>query len=172
MKKTIKKIFWVWQYEKEEEWLNEMASDGWTLDSYSFFKYTFRKEQDNDRYTVRLAFENQKQDEYIDFIEGTGAEYIGKCFNWMYFRKNNKLGKFELLSDVDSKIKQLKRIFMMLSIIFIANIINIFNIFFNLRVGKFLFLLLPLFALVILGYASIRILLIIKKLKSQRVLHE
>ena len=27
-RKTITKWFWVWQFEKEEEWLNEMSANG------------------------------------------------------------------------------------------------------------------------------------------------
>ena len=28
-RKTIRKWFWVWEFEKEENWLNEMAANGW-----------------------------------------------------------------------------------------------------------------------------------------------
>ena len=31
-RKTIRKWYWVWDFEKEEEWLNEMAQAGWVLD--------------------------------------------------------------------------------------------------------------------------------------------
>ena len=34
--KKIWKIFLVWNYDKEEEWLNEMAMNGWTLTSVGF----------------------------------------------------------------------------------------------------------------------------------------
>ena len=30
-RKTIWKLFFVWNYEKEERWLNEMAMSGWAL---------------------------------------------------------------------------------------------------------------------------------------------
>lgn len=29
MKKVVRKVFWAWQAEEEEQWLNEMARDGW-----------------------------------------------------------------------------------------------------------------------------------------------
>ena len=36
-RKTIRKIFLAWDFEKEERWLNEMAEAGWALDgSISF----------------------------------------------------------------------------------------------------------------------------------------
>jgi hypothetical protein len=31
MKKVIRKKFYIWQYEKEEQWLNEMSAQGWHL---------------------------------------------------------------------------------------------------------------------------------------------
>ena len=30
-KKTVFKLFFVWDFEKEEHWLNEMAQEGWVL---------------------------------------------------------------------------------------------------------------------------------------------
>ena len=27
--KTLHRNFWVWEFEKEERWLNEMAQEGW-----------------------------------------------------------------------------------------------------------------------------------------------
>ena len=36
MEKTIRKWFMVWDFEKEEEWLNEMALSGWVLDGVGF----------------------------------------------------------------------------------------------------------------------------------------
>ena len=34
--KKLHKVFWVWEYEKEERWLNEMAQEGWALKKASF----------------------------------------------------------------------------------------------------------------------------------------
>ena len=37
-KKTVFKLFFVWDFEKEERWLNEMAQDGWywTIPGFPF----------------------------------------------------------------------------------------------------------------------------------------
>ena len=40
-RKTIRKWFWVWDFEKEEDWLNEMAMNGWVLESVGFASYHF-----------------------------------------------------------------------------------------------------------------------------------
>ena len=35
-RKTIRKWWWVWEVEKEEQWLNTMAAQGWVLDGAGF----------------------------------------------------------------------------------------------------------------------------------------
>ena len=41
MRQTIHKLFWVWDFDKEEKWLNEMAAKGLSLVSVGFCKYEF-----------------------------------------------------------------------------------------------------------------------------------
>ena len=38
-RKIIKKWFWVWEFEKEEQWLNTMAQSGLVLDKLGVCKY-------------------------------------------------------------------------------------------------------------------------------------
>ena len=40
--KTIRKWFWVWEFEKEEQWLNEMALNGWVLCQVGWCKYVLK----------------------------------------------------------------------------------------------------------------------------------
>ena len=44
MRKTIRKWFWAWDFEKEEKWLNEMAAKGLALVGVGFCKYEFDAE--------------------------------------------------------------------------------------------------------------------------------
>lgn len=53
MKRTIYKLFWAWNFEKEEEWINKMSAEGWQLDSVQVFRYVFTK-GDPDEYVYRL----------------------------------------------------------------------------------------------------------------------
>jgi len=128
-KKTIYKWFWVWNFEKEEMWLNEMANNGWLIDGVGFCKYKFIQ-CDLDEYTVRLEM-HDFDEEYIDFMRETGAEYVGRMVQWIYFRKKVVTGEFNIFSDIDSKINHLNSIGKMISIIGIANLliglVNSFN---------------------------------------------
>ncbi len=119
-RKTINKWFWVWQFEKEEEWLNEMASNGWVLDEVGFCRYTFTRCAPGE-YTVRTEMHSYDES-YIRFMEETGAEYVGRMMTWIYFRKKTEDGVFDLYSDIDSKIAHLDRIGKLLGIIGAANL--------------------------------------------------
>jgi hypothetical protein len=128
-RKTVRKWFWVWDFDKEERWLNEMALEGWVLDGVGWCTYHFKKCEPGE-YTVRL--EMRPYDEgYVSFMEETGAEFVGRMMMWIYFRKKVEDGAFDLYSDIDSKIAHLDRIGKMLAIIGGANlaigILNSFN---------------------------------------------
>ncbi|MBR5642502.1 MAG: DUF2812 domain-containing protein [Firmicutes bacterium] len=128
-RKTVRKWFWVWDFDKEERWLNEMALEGWVLDGVGWCTYHFKKCEPGE-YTVRL--EMRPYDEgYVSFMEETGAEFVGRMMMWIYFRKKAADGAFDLYSDIDSKIAHLDRIGKMLAIIGGANlaigILNSFN---------------------------------------------
>ena len=128
-KKTVYKWFWVWEFEKEERWLNAMAMNGWILDSVGFCRYTFVKGEPG-AYNIRLEM-RAPDEEYISFMGETGAEYIGRVVAWIYFRRRTEDGPFDLFSDIDSRITHLNRIDKMLFLIGTANLIigalNAFN---------------------------------------------
>ncbi|MBR2671918.1 MAG: DUF2812 domain-containing protein [Oscillospiraceae bacterium] len=118
--KTVHKWMWVWDFDKEEEWLNQMANEGWALISVGFARYTFERCQPGE-YTIRL--EMHKHDEaYLSFMEGIGAEYVGRVTQWIYFRRKSEYGPFDIFSDIDSRIGHLDRIGKMLAMIGGANL--------------------------------------------------
>ena len=128
-KKTMFKWFWVWDFEKEEEWLNDMALNGWVLSSVGLCTYTFEKCQPGE-YAVRLEM-HEMDESYISFMRETGAEYVGRMVAWIYFRKKTEDGPFDLFSDIDSRISHLDKIGKMLGLIGGANLLigiaNTFN---------------------------------------------
>ena len=120
--------FWVWDFEKEERWLNEMAANGWALVSVGYCRYTFERTDCNE-YTVRLEM-HPFDDGYVEFMEETGAEYIGRVLQWMYFRKSSDLGRFDLFSDIDSRLSHVTGIHRMVLALGMANLlIGLVNLF-------------------------------------------
>ena len=41
MEKKVRRLFWAWEFDKEEKWLNEMAQEGWLLDGVGLCTYRF-----------------------------------------------------------------------------------------------------------------------------------
>lgn len=120
-RKTIYKWFWVWDFEKEEDWLNDMALQGWVLDNVGFCTYHFVRCEPGE-YIVRLQLTDADSN-YIDFMNEIHAEYIGRMIKWVYFRRKTDYGFFEINSNLDSRIAHLNRIGNMLSAIGFANIL-------------------------------------------------
>ena len=119
--KKVTKWYWVWDYEKEELWLNTMAQEGWALQRVGFATYYFEKTEPGE-YIVRL--ECRKKDEgYVSFVTDMGAEYVGRIAMWVYFRRKTELGEFELNGDLDSRIDQLTKIGRMLLLVGAGNLL-------------------------------------------------
>ena len=152
-KKVVQKLFFVWDFEKEEKWLNEMADDGWMLESVGFCRYTFVPCEPG-TYTIRLEM-HDKDMKYIDGLEDTGAEFVGNVMSWLYFRKKKELGDFDLFSDCKERIAHLDRISKMLLCLGAANLCIGLG-FFNLDSTLFVNFNIILAAVVMYGYARIQ----------------
>ena len=118
---TVKKWIWVWEFDKEERWLNTMAQQGWVLDGLGFCRYDFVRCQPGE-YTVRLEMRDHDES-YLGFMAETGAEYVGRMMKWIYFRKKTEDGPFDLFSDTESRIAHLDRMCRMLRFAGIANLV-------------------------------------------------
>ena len=70
-RKTVRKWFWVWEFDKEEDWLNEMAMNGWVLESVGFASYHFVRCEPGE-YNVRTEM-HAFDESYVSFMEETGA---------------------------------------------------------------------------------------------------
>ena len=163
---TIRKWFWVWDFEKEEDWLNEMAQNGWVLDGVGFCTYRFVRCEPGE-YTVRLEMRDHDE-AYLSFMAETGAEYIGRMVKWIYFRKPAAEGRFDIFSDIDSRVRHLDRIGKMLLAVGLANlVIGIVNSINGVSVGW-----INLVCCALLTYALGRIHGKKEALDRERVLHE
>lgn len=84
------KVYLAWDFKKEELWLNEMAAEGWALEHAAFCSYTFVRCEPGE-YIIRMEMNADR--DYRSFVEETGAEYVGGCVNWIYFRRKAELGR-------------------------------------------------------------------------------
>jgi hypothetical protein len=142
MRTIIRKWFWAWDFDKEEAWLNEMASEGLALVSVGWCRYEFEPCEPGE-YIVRLQLLEKKRrspesEEYLAFLEETGAEHVGSWMDWVYLRRKASEGPFELFSDNVSRIRQLGVIKMFIAVIGGLNLyIAVYNLilFAMMRIG-------------------------------------
>ena len=165
-RRTIRKWFWVWDFEKEEEWLNEIAMSGWVLEGVDWCTYHFVRSEPGE-YSVRLEM-HPYDEAYLSFMKETGAEYVGRMMMWIYFRKKTADGPFDLFSDIDSRISHLDKIGKMLAAVGGANLlIGIVNAFSPARLGW-----INLLCATLLMYSLGRIHGKKEALEKERLLHE
>lgn len=119
------RLFWSWQTEKEERWLNEMSGKGFQLTSAEYVRYEFVV--DHSRcYEYQVEFVDEMPSEeiplhYAQILSEMNAEYVGSTNQWAYFRRDASLGGFELHPDVDSKIEQSSKLLTIASGVLLAN---------------------------------------------------
>ena len=168
-----------WEFEKEEKWLNEMAAKGLALVDYSLFRYSF-EECEPGEYTFKIQLlehrpSHPESEQYIHFMEETGAEQIASYINWVYFRKKTSEGPFELFSDLESKLKHqilIKKLLVPLAVMNICvGISNVINCWFNAKELVWLpFVNIALAVLIFAGLSGIN--KKIKELKKEHSIRE
>ena len=129
--KTVRKLFWAWDFDREEDWLNDMAAQGWGLVDVGFCRYTFEACRPGE-YGYRLellenSLKDPKSQEYLDFLAEAGVDRVGHLFRWVYLRKRTDDRPFELFSDSASRIRHLRRILALVLPILALNLLAGFN---------------------------------------------
>jgi hypothetical protein len=173
-------MFFAWEFDMEEKWLNTMSAKGLQLCDVGYCRYVFEEGLPGE-YVYRLELldnipKHAESIKYIQFIEDTGAEQIGTLYRWVYFRKKTGGNEFELFSNIDSRIKHLDRVLVLMGIL---SGVNLFNgvtqlltwisqgISFNIAVSIFC-----LSVGVLIGHGFLRVFFKRCKLKQRGILHE
>ncbi|TDL98688.1 DUF2812 domain-containing protein [Macrococcus brunensis] len=170
MTKVVRKWFLVHNYQKEEDWLNEMANAGHKLVKARLGKYIF--EETDEHETIRMVYLGQERKKFIEFVKDMGIEHVATISNWGYFRKEDIPGEppFEMFSDYESRVKHLNGVLNMLMImtlleiiIFIFNAIVGFN---NGNTANIFVSITILILIILLSFATYKISLDIRKMKE------
>ncbi|MFD0679375.1 MULTISPECIES: DUF2812 domain-containing protein [unclassified Paenibacillus] len=110
----MKKFKFFINFEKEEQWLNKMAQQG-----YRFTKKTMGYEFQPDKpdnAVIKMDYRTfKKQEDFADYcalFEDCGWQHITgtKSSGYQYFRKIHENGYDDIFSDADSKAGRYKRI--------------------------------------------------------------
>lgn len=180
MRKAIHKLFWLWEYEKEEKWLNEMAAKGLSLISVKLLTYEFENTLPGEyRICVQVLehrLHHPETENYIHFLEETGIQHVGTVVSQAYFRKKTAEGGFELFSDNSSRIRQMKNIIRLPAILIFPNLYNLcysiyLYVLYRHPVNMFCIVLCG-FVISLLVYGIIKLTLKKKKLESEQQIFE
>lgn len=179
MRKVIRKWFWAWNFEKEEQWLNEMSAKGLALVDYTFCRYTF-EECGPGEYVYKIQLlenlpSHPEGEQYIRFMEDAGIEEVASYMRWVYFRKKNDGRPFELFSDIGSRIKHLKTVNALLLPLCIVNLGVGFSNTVNLMYNAPGFVWLPLLNFAVAALLGVGVYKLQKKinvLKREQVIRE
>ena len=108
MMKVVRKAFY--DFSKEEAWLNQMGQEGYALVGYKGGKYYFEPSQEGYQYKIALAnnWKDLDKKDYLKFLESTGVTVVATYLGRAYLARPQAEGDFELYSDLDSQIKQIK----------------------------------------------------------------
>lgn len=98
--------------DKETEWLNSMAQDGWAMTGFFGGFYIFDP-CEKGSYLYQVDFTDRffsVSNDYREFMQEMGAEIVANWGFWIILRKPASEGRFELYSDVDSQIEHYTKI--------------------------------------------------------------
>ena len=124
MRTRFHKLFWIWQLQKEEAWINEMASHGYGLISVGRITFDF-EDIEPGRYGYKALFRKGSQNsekvrDFLKFMEDLGIDNVGHVaypnYSVLYLRYEKSEEDLELFSDIDSKIEYEKTVCDYLSI--------------------------------------------------------
>ena len=189
MRRVFYNLFWMWQLEKEEQWLNEMANHGYLLVHPGKIRYEF-DEVERGMNKVKIQFltgsrYNKKNEDYFRFLEDVDIHFVGavpmlgSCVCYFTYESSLEQSAIEFFSDIDSRIKyhRLMCVYMIIASIIIglgsalniymAMLPNNFNRVLNGIVGGFSLAV----AIRSIVYA-IQEYLVIRRLKKERKIHE
>ena len=189
MRRVIHKLFLIWQLDREEDWINEMARHGFSLEHAGRFSYEF-EETEADLYKYKTLFlkgsyGSRKNQEYLRFLEEMGIRqvthlnYPGTCWISVRALSSEYPEGIEIYSDIESRIKAMK---VMAGYMFFVIAMTLFAAYINFMSGfnpvNSIFWLNLIMAVLMsaLCIASIvttvRMFMQISKLKKERAIHE
>lgn len=97
---------WFYNADKESEWLNSMAQQGWAMTDYFLGFYRFA-ECEPGEYIYQTDMAEKMfgvSDDYRQFMDEMGAEIVCHWSFYVILRRKTKDGPFRLYTDVESRI--------------------------------------------------------------------
>lgn len=121
----MKKFRLYFDKDKETEWINALAKEGYALTKFFAGLYTFEKCEPGEYiYQIDLGNKLFAVDEgYKEFMEENDIEIVQTWGMWIFLRKKADKGDFVLYTDVDSSIEHYTKIRNMFKVVTILELL-------------------------------------------------
>jgi hypothetical protein len=121
---TVYKIFFAWEDEREERWLEDMARQGWHLLRGNIAFFTFVKGEPAEVcYRLDYRGASGADPEYFALFRDAGWEQVEtKCFGWYCFRSPAAKHAPDIYTDVSSRVQKYQRLVWVLAVVLGANL--------------------------------------------------
>lgn len=115
-KKVAFKLFTIYQYRQEEEYLSAMHEKGWKLTKAAFPGFYRFEKCEPEKIAYRLDYNQEgikNKAEYITMFSDCGWEYLFDMVGYSYFRKKSDgtPEKEEIFCDDASRLDMMRRVF-------------------------------------------------------------
>ena len=113
--KRVWRFYTIAEYEKEEQWLNEMAREGWNLTAVGLCRYIFRRSTPGE-YIYKLDIvertaSDEVKESYFNFLTECDIRIVGEFKDWLYLQKRAADGPFDMKDDTYAKLRTVNKVY-------------------------------------------------------------
>ncbi|MBE6207759.1 MAG: DUF2812 domain-containing protein [Rikenellaceae bacterium] len=113
--KKVWRYYNIAEYEKEEQWINEMAKEGWQLTAIGFCRYIFRRGTPGEYIykldVVERTASDEVKESYFNFLTECGIRVVGEFKDWIYLQKRTADGPFDMKDDTYAKLRTVNKVY-------------------------------------------------------------
>lgn len=113
--KKVWRFYTIAEYEQEEQWINEMAKEGWNLTAVGLCRYIFRRGTPGE-YIYKLDIvertaSDEVRESYFNFLTECNIRVVGELKDWLFLQKKAAEGPFDMKDDTYAKLRHINKIY-------------------------------------------------------------
>ncbi len=106
-------INWFVDFDKEEQWLNDMSKKGWSFWHTNGVVYRFKK-CEPEEFIYQIDFDEKKHEggeDYVVFRSSCGDIFVHQWKSKIYWKRRSEDGQFEAENNVAAKLRLTNKAF-------------------------------------------------------------
>lgn len=113
--KKVWRFYNIAEYEQEEQWINEMAKEGWQLTAIGFCRFIFRRGTPGEYIykldVVERTASDEVRESYFNFLTECDIRVVGEFKDWLYLQKKAADGPFDMKDDTYAKLRTVNKVY-------------------------------------------------------------